>query len=130
MNILVIGSAIEGLNKAMGWLYATTYIVNRLVFVEECTAKMAYVYDKVGSQPHPINLFNLAVVPDGEENSPVQYMTGKAKDINDLICESFPDGSVDFLFFCVKNSKAKIMLNGLKDKTSVRKYYLNDQDQD
>lgn len=130
MNVLVIGSAIEGLNKAIGWLSATTLVVNRLSFVEERVAKLASLYDKASEQPHPINIFNMAVIPDGEQNQPSKHLLGQAKDINSVINSLFPDGSVDYLFFCVNNDKAQIMLDGLEDKTCVRKYYLNNQDQD
>jgi len=128
VNILVIGSAVEGLNKAMGWLCATTYVVNKLVFVEEMTSKMAYIYEKAGGQPHPVNIYNLAIVPDGEEGQPAEKMVGRAKDINDAIKELFPDGSVDVLFFAVKNSKAQKILDGVKDTRDIRSYYLNQQD--
>ena len=130
MNILIIGSAHPGLSKACAWLHTTTWIINKLIVCEERTSKLAWMYDKLKhDQPHPFGLQNLSICPDGETGQESQFQIGRSMDINRLIDTVFPDGAVDYLFLCVKNSKGAIILGGINNLDStVKKYYLNEQD--
>ena len=125
MNILVIGSRINGLAKALDWLKNTTYIINKLVFVEEGRAKLDRVHSVLDKVPHEGCVYNLSCVPDGEEGTPQKNIIGRAMDVSDIIEAFFPCGSVDYLFFAVKNKKAKIILRNIDtERVAVHNHYL------
>ena len=111
MNILIIGSEHTALRKTLDWLNQTTWLMTRIVVAEERTSKMQHVRERMKSQPHPCIVENISIVPDGETSKPSEYRLGRAVDINNFIEEHYPDGSIDYLFFCVNNDKADIMLD-------------------
>ena len=125
MNILVVGSRINGLAKSLDWLKNTTYIINKLIFIEERRMKLDRVHAVLEKQPHEGCVYNLSCVPDGEENTPQKTIIGRAMHINDIIESFYPDGSVDYLFFAIKNEKAKIVLADIDpERVTVHNHYL------
>lgn len=85
---------------------------------------MTYVYERMNEQPHPFLLENVSIAPDGEQGKPSEYRIGPAMDINTFIKSHFPDGTVDYLFFCLKNDKADIMLDKIDPAVhKIGKYY-------
>jgi hypothetical protein len=124
MNILIVGSAHPALRKTVDWLSQTTWIISRIVVAEERSAKMTYVFERLKEQPHPFLAENVSIVPDGTENKLSEYKLGSAVDINTYIKSKFPDGTIDYLFFCVKNDKADIILDKIDPSVhKIGKYY-------
>ena len=124
MNILIIGSAHPALRKTVDWLSQTTWVISRIAIVEEKQSKMSYVYERMKEQPHPFLAENVSIVPDGTEGKLSEYRLGAAMEINTYIKNHFPDGTVDYLFFCVKNDKADIMLDKIDPAVhKIGKYY-------
>jgi len=112
------------LAKTVDWLNQTTYIINKIICVEERTSKLAYIHERLQEQPHPTCIENLSISPDGEQGKPSEYTLGRAININTFIEANFPDGRIDFLFFGVNNDKADIMLDTIDPSVhTVGSYY-------
>lgn len=124
MNVLIIGSGYPALQKTIDWLNATTWIISRLSLVEERSSKMAYVLEKIGEQPHEFLLENISITPKGMQNRKSEFRLGRAMSINSYIKHHFPDGGIDYLFFCVNNSKAEQILDEIDPAVhKIRDYY-------
>ena len=124
MNIMIIGSACPALQKTMDWLNQTKWLISRISIAEERAAKLAYVFEKAQTQPHQFSLENVSISPDGEQNRKQEFKLGRSMDINLFIQYHFPDGCVDYLFFCVNNDKADIMLDQIDPTVhTVGKYF-------
>ena len=124
MNVLIIGSGYPALQKTIDWLNATTWIISRLAMVEERAAKMSYVFEKISEQPHQFLLENISITPKGMQNRESQFRVGRAMSINSYIKHHFPDGGIDYLFFCVNDYKAEQMLDEIDPAVhKIRHYY-------
>jgi hypothetical protein len=124
MNIMIVGSAYPALQKTMDWLNQTEWLISRIAIAEERASKIAYVFEKAQSQPHTFSLENVSIVPDGRQNKRQEFRLGRAMDINLFIKCHFPDGRIDYLFFCVDNDKADLMLDQIDPAVhTVGKYF-------
>lgn len=121
---MIIGSRYPALQKTIDWLNQTTWMISRIAIAEERASKVAYVFEKAQEQPHQFSLENVSIAPDGEQNKPQEFRLGRAMDINLFIQYHFPDGRVDYMFFCVNNKKADIMLDQIDPAVhTVGKYF-------
>jgi hypothetical protein len=124
MNVLIIGSGYPALQKTIDWLNATTWMISRLSVVEERASKMAYVFEKINEQPHHFLLENISITPKGMQNKESTFRVGRAMSINSYIKHHFPDGGIDYLFFCVNNDKAEQILDEIDPSVhKIRDYY-------